>query len=99
MVVEDTSDDCKTLLNPVKLMDDMYRVWCEAKGVKRTLFPGEEDPYGYKSRYDSHFDNEYKEYVNGRFNLGDGEEYIWNVVPDGEIGFRLEFPRSKWDVM
>ena len=40
MVVEDTTDGCKTLVNPAKLMDDIYRVWCETKGVKRTLSPG-----------------------------------------------------------
>ena len=40
MVVEDTTDGCKTLVNPTKLMDDIYRVWCETKGVKRTLPPG-----------------------------------------------------------
>jgi hypothetical protein len=28
MVVDDITDDCKTLLCPAKFMDDIYRVWC-----------------------------------------------------------------------
>lgn len=34
MIVEDTTDDCRTIVNPAKLMEDIYRVWCETKGVK-----------------------------------------------------------------
>ena len=59
MVVDDTTDECKTLINPAKLMDDIYRIWCETKTVKRSSLPGEpEDPY------DSYFENEYKDYPN-----------------------------------
>lgn len=78
MVVEDTTDDCKTIINPAKLMDDIYRVWCETKGVKRKLFPGEEDKYGYKTKYDAHFENEYKDYANPKWDFNkDG--YEWDV--------------------
>ena len=82
MVVEDTTDDCKTLVNPAKLMDDIYRVWCETQGVKRKLLPGEEDPYGYKSKYDSYFKNEYKDYSNPKMEISDGEK--WDVCKDSD---------------
>lgn len=81
MVVEDTTDDCKTLINPAKMMDDIYRIWCETKGVKRKLFPGEEDKYGYKVKYDAYFENEYKDYTNPKIEkLVDG--YEWDVCKD-----------------
>ena len=77
MVVDDTTDGCKTLINPTKMMDDIYRVWCETKGVKRKLLPGEEDKYGYKAKYDAYFENEYKDYTNPKIDFVDG--YEWDV--------------------
>lgn len=93
MVVEDTTDDCKTLINPAKLMDDIYRIWCETKTVKRRSLPGEpEDPY------DSYFENEYKDYPNPKMDIYDGE--VWDVCPDidGEHDtnsmFEITLPQS-----
>ena len=84
MVVEDTTDDCKTLINPAKMMDDMYRVWCETKGVKRKLLPGEEDKYGYKAKYDAYFENEYKDYSNPKWDFNDPEQgdKPWDICKD-----------------
>ena len=64
MIVDDITDNCKTLLCPAKMMDDIYRIWCEVEGVKRRLYPGEEDPYGYKKKYETYFPNEYVDYTN-----------------------------------
>ena len=81
MVVDDTTDGCKPLINPMKMMDDIYRVWCETKGVKRKLLPGEEDKYGYKTKYDAYFENEYKDYTNPKIDsLANG--YEWDVCKD-----------------
>lgn len=80
MVVEDTTDDCKTLVNPAKLMDDIYRVWCETVGMKRKLLTGEDDPYGYRAKYDAYFRNEYKDYPNPKMDIYDGA--VWDVCPD-----------------
>ena len=51
MVVDDITDDCKTLLRPMKMLDDIYRIWCETVGRKHRP----DDPY------ESYFDNEYVE--------------------------------------
>jgi hypothetical protein len=94
MVVEDTTDDCKTLINPAKMMDDIYRIWCETKGVKRKLFPGEEDKYGYKVKYDAYFENEYKDYANPKMDLPDGKKATdieWDVCDDQER-FEISMP-------
>ena len=55
MVVDDLTDGCKTILNPTKLMDDIYRIWCEnsTNGKSPPDYP-----------HDLYFSNEYKEYVN-----------------------------------
>ena len=79
MVVDDMTDDCRTLLCPAKLMDDIYRIWCENRGVKRRLFPGEDDPYGYKTKYDSHFANEYMDYSNPELDFGSKNVIDWNI--------------------
>lgn len=93
MVVEDTTDDCKTLINPAKMMDDIYRVWCETKGKKRKLLPGEEDKYSYKTKYDAYFENEYKDYANPKTQLSNGET-IWDIC-DGhpEERFEISLPQ------
>ena len=89
MVVDDTTDGCKTLVNPAKLMDDIYRIWCETKTVKRTPLPGEEpDPY------DSYFENEYKDYPNPKWDLDD-DGYEWDVCKDHpEDRFEIDLPQS-----
>ena len=55
MVVEDITDNCKTLLCPAKFMDDIYRIWCETTSV-----PARYGDYP----YDMYFPNEYKDYPN-----------------------------------
>ena len=88
MVVDDTTDECKTLVNPAKLMDDIYRIWCETKTVKRRSLPGEpEDPY------DSYFENEYKDYPNPRMEFVDGT--LWDVCGGHpEDYFEVTLPQS-----
>jgi len=93
MVVEDTTDDCKTLINPAKMVDDIYRVWCETKGKKRKLLPGEEDKYGYKTKYDAYFENEYKDYSNPKTQLSNGET-IWDICEGHpEERFEISLPQ------
>ena len=92
MVVDDTTDNCKTLVNPAKMMDDIYRVWCETKGVKSKLLPGEEDKYGYKAKYDVYFENEYKDYSNPKWDLED-DGYIWDVCADEDDWFEVSLPQ------
>ena len=38
LVVEDITDECKTLLCPGKFMDDIYRIWCETETRVQGLF-------------------------------------------------------------
>lgn len=64
MVVQDLEDDCRTLLAPARMMEDIYRIWCETHSHKAN----DEDPY------DSYFDNEYKEYVSEAFDFSDYNE-------------------------
>ena len=95
MVVDDLTDNCKTIICPAKFMDDIYRVWCCSKGVKRELLPGEDDPYGYKAKYDAHFENEYKQYVNDelRFTNKQGgvlSQVEW-TIPDSDL-FTVDLP-------
>lgn len=99
MVVEDTSDDCKTLLCPAKLMDDIYRIWCENEGMKRRLLPGEEDKYGYKAKYDSHFKGEYSDYPNPLMSWNDAivgadgaATLTWTVQEEDNSYFEIEVP-------
>ena len=80
MVVDDLTDDCKTLLCPAKMMDDIYRIWCETRTVKANA----KDPYG------SYFANEYKEWINDAFDFGDSDEYVWGIPK--EDGFEIEVP-------
>lgn len=79
LVVDDMTDDCKTLICPAKLADDIYRIWCQHRGVRRNLLTGEEDKYGYKSKYDSYFPNEYKDYANPRLDFNGGDTVEWNI--------------------
>ena len=84
MVVDDLTDNCKTLINPMRMMDDIYRIWCENRTVR--VRPD-------KYPYDMYFSNEYREYVNPEFEFN-GETHDWNMVPAGEDGFELELPAS-----
>jgi len=64
LVVEDLTDECSTLLCPAKLMDDIYRIWCETRDVKtRLYFP----QYG---EYQNHFHNEFVDYPNPEVSFG-----------------------------
>ena len=100
MIVVDTTDDCKTLINPAKMMDDIYRVWCDTKGVKRNLLPGEDDPYGYKEKYESYLPNEYADYQNPELDWADADVQedgsmvkVWNVCDDPDNpAFTLDLP-------
>lgn len=82
MVVDDISDDCKTLLCPAKFMDDIYRIWCENK-TKKALKTDD---------YDSYFANEYVDYPNPKLEFGADGLAEW-TVPDSE-GFELDLPRE-----
>ena len=54
LVVDDLTDDCRTLICPSRFMDDIYRIWCCSRTVKSRFgdYP-----------YDMYFENEYKDYV------------------------------------
>ena len=81
MVVDDLTDGCKTLLNPTKLMDDIYRIWCETTSVAVDGYP-----------YDMYFSNEYKEYVSPKFKFA-SDTYDWKMGElDGD--FEIELPAS-----
>ena len=69
MVVQDLEDDCRTLLAPARMMEDIYRIWCE----NRTFKADPSDPY------DSYFDNEWREYVNSEFSFNDEGTYEWDI--------------------
>lgn len=91
LVVTDITDNCKTLLCPAKMMDDIYRVWCETVGLKRKLLKGETDPYGYRAKYDSNFTNEYRDYTNPELSFVDDgnashDEIVWDV--SSTVGLR-----------
>ena len=75
MIVEDTTDDCKTIVNPAKLMEDIYRVWCETKGVK-------ENP---EDKYESYFENEYKGYDNPELEFDEDNEVVWDDTEEFEL--------------
>ena len=101
MVVEDVTDECKTLICPTKLMEDIYRIWCEGRTFKRRALSGEdEDPY------DSYFENEFAEYTNPELDFStskrrnDGSRVIeWDVCshPENPM-FQLDIPRSEQDI-
>ena len=97
MVVEDIVDECKTLICPAKLMDDIYRIWSEAKGVKRKLLPGEDDPYGYKAKYESYFENEYKDYTNPKLDFEDDSCVEWSIDDDDLFEVERTFGESTMD--
>lgn len=75
MVVQDLEDDCRTLLAPARMMEDIYRIWCENKTFKAKP----------SDQYDSYFDNEWREYVNPEFTYEKDENgeykdfYEWNI--------------------
>ena len=96
MVVDDVTDDCKTVLCPAKFMDDIYRIWCES----RTKKAHESD------QYDSYFANEYIDYPNPAIDFTDEEHsttledgtivYEWQMFEGNEIDrenmFQLDLP-------
>ena len=96
MVVDDLTDDCKTILCPAKFMDDIYRIWCES----RTKKAHESD------EYDSYFANEYIDYPNPEIDFTDKEHvtalkdgtllYDWQMFDGNEIDrenmFQLDLP-------
>ena len=84
MQVEDLTDNCKTLVNPSRLAEDIYRVWCDTIRVK--------SPDG-KGMY---FPNEYKEYSNGTMVFdGDGVA-VWEITDDlFEIDLPSDSPESE----
>ena len=69
MVVQDLEDDCRTLLAPARMMEDIYRIWCENKTFKARP----------SDQYDSYFDNEWREYVNNEFSFNDEGTYEWDI--------------------
>lgn len=97
MIVEDLTDDCKTLLCPTKFMDDIYRIWCETKGMKRRVLPGQQE-----DEYESYFKNEYVDYANPEIDFtgispDDGwRKYDWIIDSerDGDF-FELDLPVSE----
>ena len=106
MVVEDVTDECKTILCPAKFMDDIYRVWCETVGEKRQLFHGEDDHYGYKTRYDAYFANEYVDYSNPVLDFSnvsekDGSKVLeWDVCEDPDNPrFELDLPSEGMETL
>ena len=74
MVVEDVTDDCKTILSPARFMDDIYRIWCETSTVPAR--------YG-NYPYDMYFENEYKDYPNPEIDFGNSMTKEW-TAPDSE---------------
>lgn len=78
MVVEDLTDNCFTLLNPTKLSQDIYRIWCESIGKNNRY--GHFDQNGkWVSGGHEYFPKEYAQFVN-EFNLFNGNgQIIWNV--------------------
>jgi hypothetical protein len=81
LVVEDITDECKTLLCPGKFMDDIYRIWCETETEKARYgdFP-----------YDMYFKNEYKDYPNPELDFGNGDVVTWTAEDDDL--FELDLP-------
>ena len=75
LVVKDTTDDCDTLLNPMKLTGDIYRVWSETRGgFDRTKEA---------SLAQHHIYDEYKDYSNDLIEFSDGEtEKTWTPKDD-----------------
>lgn len=91
MVVEDLTDNCKTLVCPAKMVDDIYRIWCEGRTYRRRPLPGEpEDPYC------SYFENEYRDYPNPELDFGGSETIEWTV--DEKDAYELEVPRSEQEI-
>lgn len=83
MVVDDITDNCKTILCPARFMDDIYRIWCE-----NTTVPARYGDYP----YDMYFANEYKDYPNPIMDFEDGKFVEW-TPPESEM-FELELPRE-----
>lgn len=100
MVVDDLTDDCKTILCPAKMVDDIYRIWEE----NTTFKANPSDPY------DSYFSDEYRQWsnpdidfegvdaVDGRIvveksqdsglleiEISEGEEELWDVLKEYHV--------------
>lgn len=70
LVVKDTTDDCDTLLNPMKLAGDIYRVWCETRG-------GWDGTQGSSIPPQHYIYEEYKDYSNDLIEFGGEHEKTW----------------------
>ena len=84
LVVDDLTDDCKTLICPSRFMDDIYRIWCCSRTVKSRFgdYP-----------YDMYFENEYKDYVNPEQTFEPGQDtVVWKVENDIGSLFTVELP-------
>ena len=105
MIVEDITDNCKTLIVPTKFMDDIYRIWCETLDEKTNMYV---EDYG---DYENHFHNEYKDYSNPVIDFmqndeDDGSDYLtafWRMGvddsgdPDTDNLFELDLPADMED--
>lgn len=83
MIVHDDTDKCETLISPAKMMDGIFRVWNDVKGVKPR-----------NAKVDGvyvHFTNEYKDYVIPQVDFGDCETVELNPCPKDDL-FELDLP-------
>ena len=80
MVVEDITDNCKTILCPAKLMEDIYRIWCCSRTRRFGNYP-----------YDMYFENEYKEYANPKISFEDNQDCEWTVGDDDLFSILEDF--------
>ena len=81
MVVDDLTDECKTLLCPARFMDDIYRIWCETTTVRvhPELYP-----------HDMYFSNEYKEYQNPELEFAEDDTVEYTFDDDFELDLPIE---------
>lgn len=91
LIVRDVTDNCDTLICPGRFMDDIYRIWCEEKGVGRLYFANE-----FKDVPNPKLD----------FNVdGDGSTIEWELWKEDSKGavitddlFEIELPRDVTDL-
>lgn len=76
LVVKDTTDDCDTLVNPMKLVDGIYRIWCEVKGSAG------------KEQGRHAFASEFQDYSNRTIEFNDHTEATWS--PDESELFEVD---------
>ena len=68
MIVDDTTDGCKTMLNPAKFIDDIYRIWCENEVERSGMY------FPYYGKWQTHFKNEYWEMQNPELEFNDADD-------------------------